>query len=228
MKHITFLILAVIAVVASSCSDLTDDEKKFLGTWSSEEYGDSVLDEQSGIRMIFTVNDLMNYNKDKTYDDKGNCLIKIECPFNDVTIRLYSFYHINGKNSWSADNGVYTDSTIRVSLSANLVSSNNVLAIKDNRTGKIKKYSLYDRELDEIYDKDIINDLRTLHREFDKLIRANLLDKSKTIYKIKSISDNEIVYEDNDGVLTTLKRGKVMSGRIRQMMFEGNALNALW
>lgn len=208
----------------SSCSDLTDEEKKIVGTWSSEEYVDTTYD--NGIRFIFAVKSLSTYKEDKIYKEKGDVLIKEEFPFSDVTIRLYSFYHYNSKDVWSADNEVYSDSTVNASLSDNLVAYNSVVAIKNNKTGRIKRYGFLDKEFHNIYDKKVIKDLKNEYIEMEKWFSSYFynMNKGKTIYKIKSISDNEIVYEDNDGVQTTLKRGNVFSDRIRQMMVEGNAL----
>lgn len=82
MKRISYLLLlpmvALVAIAFTACSGLTDEEQKFIGTWSCENYMDSLFDEDANIRMIWTANDLMTYHEDKTYDDETDALVKLE------------------------------------------------------------------------------------------------------------------------------------------------------
>lgn len=49
MKHNSKLLLLPMAALLlasfSACGGLTDEEKKFLGTWSCESYGDIMIDD---------------------------------------------------------------------------------------------------------------------------------------------------------------------------------------
>lgn len=229
MKHINYLLLlpmvALLTIAFTACSGLTDEEQKFIGTWSSETHFDSILDEESNIRMICTANDLMTYHEDRIYDDETDVLVKVELPFNDATIRLYWFFHGVSTNSWSASNGVYSDSIINASFK-NVVDPSKVVAIKDNRTGGIERYGLYDKSLSENYDIDIVKALREMYKELSQgfLSEEGFYDKSKSLYKILSLGVNRIVYEDNDGQRFTLLKGKVQTPRVQQMLSEGNVL----
>lgn len=228
MKHYNYLLLLPIAllfaIVVSSCSGLTDEEKKFVGTWSSEDYIDSTM-EDSNMRYIAIGWDNGCYNEDRTCNVSSNALIKLEWEFRDVDIRLYWYIIGTSKSSWSAKDGVYSDSTITQSY-RNVISPQKEVAIRDKRTGTIEHYGLYDKTLMNKYDADIVKGLRETYKEFSKFFfsKEGFYSNSKSVYKIVSLNHNQIVYEDNDGEKTTLNKGTVMSDRVKQMMAEGEAL----
>lgn len=225
MKHISYLLLlpmvALVAIAFTACSGLTDEEQKFIGEWSSETYQDSLIDEDMGIRMIYTAYDHMIYHEDYTYDDEMYALIKMEFPFNDGPVRLYWYYHGKFKNSWSVSNGVYSDSIIAISLLKDEVAPNNVVASRD-RNGELVRFGI--KNFPKSWDRDVVNGLKETYNETTKGLNEIWNSKSKSTYSIVSISDNAIVYKDNEGEKTTLRKGKVVSPRVQQMLSEGIAL----
>lgn len=233
MKHFNHLLLLpiamLLAIVVSSCSGLTDEEKQFVGEWSDEYYEDST-DEESHLRFITAARDVSNYHEDKTVDNVGSFFIKFEWQFEDVDIRLYYYTKQIIKGTWSADNGIYSDSLSIESSDDNLVAPENVVAVRDKSTGKIERYGLYDKAFSDKFDPEIVKALRQIYKEdISKFTSDN--DKSdndnsdgKGVYKIVSMDDNQIVYEDNDGEKTTMHKGDVMSPQVREMMSEGEAL----
>lgn len=224
MRHNCHLLLLpialLLAIVVLSCSGLTDEEKKFVGTWSCESVIDTTF-EESGIRMIVTDYDVFDYHEDKTYDQTADALCKMEFDFEDNTFRLYSYTHTVYKSAWSADNMVYTDSTIN-SHTKELVSLNNVVAVKDKRTGKVTRYSLFDKKFSDAYVPEVVNGLREIYKEWEK--EMDKQDHERNLEKILSISDNNILIEDKDGIKYNMQKGKVMSPHVQQMIAEGEAL----
>lgn len=225
MKHFNHLLLLPIVIlstiVVSSCSGLTDEEKKFVGTWSSELYMDSVIDEESHIRYIFAAYDQMTYNEDKTYTDEMDASIKLEWNFDDASIRMYWYYKGNGTNSWSADNGIYSDSTINYNVK-NIVAPSNAIAIKWKGSDKVIRFGIYN--IPNNIDPNIAKAIKELYNEETKSFDEMWNNRGKFVYKIISLTDNQIVYENNDGEKSTLNKGNVISPRARQMIAEGEAL----
>lgn len=221
----TLPLVVIATFVLAACSGLTDQEKKFVGEWSSESVIDSTYDD--GYRMIWTAYDYMVYHEDKTYDDEWHSLIKVEFPYSDVSVRMYYYIHGNSKNSWSADNGIYVDSTMTISFKDE-VAPGNAIADKDNQTGKMRRYGVFNFPKE--YDPEIVKTLQGIYQEMRQGLKESWDDMSKTknVYKIMSLTDNQIIYEDNDGVKDTLNRGNFMSPRIHQMMQEGNALKSVY
>lgn len=225
MKKLNYLFVLPVMVIASfalvACSGLTDQEKKFVGEWSSEYVSDTTYD--TGSHVIWTAYDYMVYHEDKTYDDEWHSLIKVEYSFSDVSVRMYYYIHGNSKNSWSADNGIYVDSTMTISFQDE-VAPGNVIAVKDKQTGKMRRFGVFNFPKE--YDPEIVKTLQGIYQEMRQGLKESWDDmsKNKNVYKIMSLTDNQIIYEDNDGVKDTLNRGNSISPRIQQMMQEGNAL----
>lgn len=213
------MVIALLALVA--CSGLTDQEKKFIGEWSSETYLDTTYENSYQIRMIYTAYDHMIYHEDKTYDDEMYTLIKMEIPFTDGPVRMYYYIHGNFKNSWSADNGVYIDSTMTFAFKDE-VAPMNAIADKDKQTGTMRHFGVFNFPKE--YDPEVVKILQELYKDYRDGWNEVWNEHDKNVYKIISLTDNQIIYEDNSGSKDTLNRGNFMSPRIQQMMQEGNAL----
>lgn len=198
---------------------LDGPREKILGEWSSESVLDTTYD--NGYRMILTAYERRAYNEDRTYDDEWHTLIKLEISFRDGSVRMYYYIHGNSKNSWSADNGLYVDSTMTTSFKDE-VAPGNAIADKDMQTGKMRHYGL--SNFPKEYDPKVIKMLQETYNAYGQSWKETCNEKKKVVYKIISLTDNQIIFEDNDDSKYTLNRGNIMSPRIQQMIAEGKAL----
>lgn len=211
---------ALLLASFTACGGLTDEEKKFLGTWTCEEHEDQTEDD---IRYIFTGHVVVTFNEDKTYDQESESMLKFEFDYDDATVRLYMYIEGSCTSAWSAKDGVYKDSTMTSSF-RNTVATHNVVAIRDKSTGKIERYGLNDPKLRDKYKTELIDLFKEYYDSLSQACNEFLSKKDKNIYKIVSLGANRIVYEDNDGEQTELRRGRIVSTRVGQMLQEGNAL----
>lgn len=220
LKALPICALATIALAA--CNGLTDEEKKYIGEWSSDNFDTIIID---GGKILSSNHFETTYYEDKTYRQIGNEFIKYEISSKVADFRIYYYLQEMYTGEWSAKNGIFTDSTVSVQCTENMVAPNNTIAIRWNDTGEKERFGI--NNFPQYMDSEIKEALKEMYIE----IKNNLVDSaeiyekgSKEIYKIKYLGENEIVSEDNDGKIYTERRGDVLSQQAKEMQEEAEAL----
>lgn len=220
LKALPIAVLATIALAA--CDGLTDEEKKFIGVWSSEDF--DTLTVGNG-KFIIASHSTTEYHEDKTYKQIVNEYIKFELSFNDADIRMYSYFQAIATGEWSAKNGIYIDSTASVNITKDMVDPNNALAIRWNYTGKKERFGINNFPF--YMDSEVKEGIKESYLQIKNYLRDSLViyaKGSKDVYKIKHLGENEIEYEDNDRKIYTERRGDVLSQQAKEMQEEAEAL----
>lgn len=220
LKALPIFALATIALAA--CNGLTDEEKKFIGEWSSENFDTIIID---GGKVLSSNHYKTTYYEDKTYRQIGNEFIKYEISSNVADFRIYYYLQQMYTGEWSAKNGIFTDSTVSVQCTENMVAPNNTIAIRWNDTGEKERFGI--NNFPQYMDSEIKEALKESYLQIKNRLRDSLaiyVNGSKDVYKIKYLGENRIEYEDNDRKIYTYRRGDVISQQAKEMQEEAEAL----